>query len=84
VTLLQLHPTSSKTDVGKKLAGSHGPSPYRSTPYIRGTTATDIGELAEASRYYYEEKLKMKQAEHQLRMHVLNMKLKYYIQKLPG
>jgi len=41
-----------------------------------------IGQLAEEKKAFYTEKLKMRQAEHRLRMEVLQLKQQYYKQLL--
>lgn len=65
----------------KKWAGRRRPTPYK--PAARHAAMDKIAELVDEKKTYYEEKLKMRRAEHCVRMEVLKLKEEYYKQLLP-
>ena len=62
----------------KKWAGRRRPALKTSKCDVRTETTSKIGQLAEEKKNYIQEKLKMRQAEHRLRMEVLELKRKFY------
>jgi len=68
-------------NVAKKWAGRRRPTPY-SKPAMHGATMDKIQQLADMKKVFYEEKLNMRQAEHQSRMEVLHLKQQYFKQLL--
>ena len=86
VIVEQLQPASAtaaavSTNTSKKWAGRRRAAPYNK-PAAHSATMDKIGQLAEEKKAFYTEKLKMRQAEHRLRMEVLQLKQQYYKQLL--
>jgi len=74
-------PVPSTVSAYKKWAGRRRPTPYNK-PAARDAAMDKIAQLADEKKTYQEQKLKMKQAEHHLRIEILKLKQQYYKQLL--
>ena len=73
----QPKPSSPPTKKMKEFAGQGRQAP------TTDEAAAKICELVDEKRKYYESKLSMRQAEHQLRMDILKLKYQKLSQKMP-